>query len=247
MTGSTRIARRAGITDAVRPATASTTHPLTNVSGSVAVTPNSCASMYRVPRSAPVRPIASSDPEQSKSLSQQQRDNRCRLRTHGEANSDFRRPLGRGVRHHSVETKHREYQRDGAKEADECGHHPLPAQRSIQNIAEQLRTLDGKLAVDLPHGFANRRHERHGVARGAHVQRDARLVVLRQQQVVGRRPLALQRGGVDRIGDDADDDLQLVAFRRATSCRSDPRVARAGPPGTGSRLSPAASWDRRTH
>ena len=83
-------------------------------------------------------------------LSQQQADNRCRLRAHGEANADFRRPLRRGVCHHSIETKNREQQRDGAKEADECRHHPLPAERSIENIAEQLRTLEGKLAVDLP-------------------------------------------------------------------------------------------------
>ena len=45
LTGSTRIARRAGITEAVRPAVASTTHPPTNVAGSAAVTPNNCASM----------------------------------------------------------------------------------------------------------------------------------------------------------------------------------------------------------
>jgi FtsX-like permease family len=35
-------------------------------------------------------------------------------------------------------------------------------------LVTELRTLDGKLAIDLPHGVANRRHERQGVARGAH-------------------------------------------------------------------------------
>ena len=190
---------------------ASTTHPLTNVSGSVAVTPNNCASMYRAPRSARVRPIATPIPS-SRSPPQQQGDNRCRLRTHGEPNPDFRCPLGRGVRHHTIEAKHGEYERDGTKEADERRHHPLPTQSSIQNIAEQLRALDNKLAIDLPHGFANRRHERHGVARGAHVQRDARLIVLRQQQIIGRRPLALHSSRVDHIGNDANDDLQLAAF-----------------------------------
>jgi hypothetical protein len=41
-------------------------------------------------------------------------------RPQGEADSDFRRPLRRGVRLHSVETQHREYQCEGAKEADIC-------------------------------------------------------------------------------------------------------------------------------
>ena len=121
--------------------------------------------MYRVPRSATVRPMATPIPS-----SRSPCPNRRVTIDAGCAPMARRIPIS-GVRWvatcaiTSIETKHREYQRDGAKEADECGHHPLPAQRSIQNIAEQLRTLDGKLAVDLPHGVANRRHERHGIAR----------------------------------------------------------------------------------
>ena len=34
------------------------------------------------------------------------------------------------------------------RKADESGHHPLPAQSSIENITESLRTLDGDLEDD---------------------------------------------------------------------------------------------------
>jgi hypothetical protein len=54
------------------------------------------------------------------------------------------------------------------------------------------------------------------------VQRDARLVVLRQQQVIGWRPLAFQGGGVDRIGDDPD-DLELANRDAETSALAERR------------------------
>ena len=100
----------------------------------------------------------------------------------------------------------------GAKEADQCRHHSLPAQRSIQDVAEQLRTLDDELTVNLPHRIANGRHERRGIARGADVQRHTRLVVLGEQKVDRWRRVVLQGADVDRIRDDANDDLRLIGL-----------------------------------
>ena len=157
--GSTRIARRAGMTDAVTPARASTAHPPANVSGSVAVTPNSCDSMYRVPMRATASPMATPMASRRSPCPKKQRDDRGGLRAHGETNPDLRRSLAGGVRHHAIEATHRKQQRDGAEEADEDGHRSLPAQGSIEHITEQLGPLDGDLAIDLPHGIANRRHE----------------------------------------------------------------------------------------
>jgi len=73
--------------------------------------------------------------------------------------------------------------RDGAEKTDECGRQPLSGQSPIEDIAQELRTLDGNLSIDLPHDVANRRNEQRRVARSADVQGDTRLIVLRQRQI----------------------------------------------------------------
>jgi hypothetical protein len=74
----------------------------------------------------------------------------------------------------------------------------------IEHVAQQLRTLDDELAVDLPDDLANRRHERHRIGRSSHVQRDARLIVLREEDIEEWRGVALQRADIDGIRHHAD-------------------------------------------
>ena len=82
----------------------------------------------------------------------------------------------------AIEAEHGECRRDGAKKADECRHHPFPARDSIQNMAEQLRALDGKLTIDCRTAWRIAGTSDMGLPFGTHMQRDGRLIVLRHSK-----------------------------------------------------------------